>query len=180
MKYVALLRGINVGGRNKVVMSELKSGLVVAGLQSVVTYINSGNILFSSHLKRTELVTLVEDVIKDTFELDIKVLLRSEVDISKTVHAMNTDWHTDKEHRYDVMFLWEDIDNIGSIDLLSVTPGIDNVEYIPGAIVWHVSKSDYSKSGMNKLIGTRLYKSMTARNSNTVRKVHGLFNEVNN
>ncbi len=171
MNYVALLRGINIGGRNKVVMSELKVGLERAGLSNVSTYINSGNILFSSDETRPDIVATVGRVITELFGLDIKVLLRSQAEIRATVTAMKDDWHTDATSRYDVMFLWDDVDNEESLKLITVKPEIESVEYVPGAFLWRVHKKDYGKSGVSKIVGTHLYKHMTVRNSNTARKL---------
>lgn len=112
-KYVALLRGINVGGNSKVEMSKLKKCFESFGYQNVFTYINSGNIIYDSKK---------------------------------------------------------------SLDLLTKNSKVDNLKYIDGAIVWNIKRGDYSKSGMNKLIGTPLYKHMTARNINTVRKLDALMN----
>jgi hypothetical protein len=71
----------------------------------------------------------------------------------------------------DVLFLWEEFDNKKSLDLINKKEGIDNLIYVDGAIVWNVDRKDYTKSGMNKFINSVLYKNMTARNVNTVRKI---------
>lgn len=66
--YIALLRGINVGGKNKIAMPELKKMFEEMGYQNVVTYINSGNIVFSSNID-------MEEAIKKNCELAIKIIL---------------------------------------------------------------------------------------------------------
>ena len=77
MVYVALLRGINVGGKNKVGMKELKAAFEEAGMTSVRTYINSGNVIFSSGIRgRARLGTLLEEAIAQRFGLEIDVVLR--------------------------------------------------------------------------------------------------------
>lgn len=68
-------------------------------------------------------------------------------------------------------FLWEGFDNKSSLKLLSPREGVDNVRYAHGAIIWHVERKLHGKSGMNKVIGTELYKNITVRNVNTVRKL---------
>ena len=77
MKYVALLRGINVGGKNMIKMPDLKQAFISIGMQDVSTYIQSGNVLFSSDKGEKELKAELEAVIHKTFGLNIPVILRS-------------------------------------------------------------------------------------------------------
>jgi uncharacterized protein (DUF1697 family) len=88
MKYVALLRGINVGGKNKISMAELKTSFEKLGFFDVKTYINSCNIIFSATESASELTEIVETGIKNTFHLDIPVLIRSQAEIDETVRAI--------------------------------------------------------------------------------------------
>jgi uncharacterized protein (DUF1697 family) len=80
-------------------------------------------------------------------------------------------WANDAEQKTDVLFLWDDFDDKKSLTLIKTTPKVDTLKYVAGAIVWNVKRDDYTKSGMNKFIGTLVYKNMTARNVNTVRKL---------
>lgn len=89
-QYIALLRGINVGGNKKVEMPKLKKVFESLGFDEVSTYINSK---------------------------------------------------------------------------------VDTLQYIAGAILWNIQRSDYTQSEMKNFIGTEIYKNMTARNINTVRKL---------
>lgn len=77
VKYVALLRGINVGGKNMIKMPDLKQAFVSIGMLEVSTYIQSGNVLFSSDKNEKELIPELESVISKFFGLDIPVILRS-------------------------------------------------------------------------------------------------------
>ena len=104
--YVALLRGINVGGNNKIEMAKLKAGFEKLGHQDIVTYINSGNIIFST--KKTDeskLTSEIERMIKKQFKLDIPVVLRTKENIEKVYKKIPPDWTNDKDHKTDVMFL---------------------------------------------------------------------------
>ncbi|MET1248931.1 DUF1697 domain-containing protein [Sporolactobacillus sp. STCC-11] len=80
MIYIALLRGINVGGKNKIKMAELRNVLETAGFQKVRTYIQSGNILFESDDVESELIARMEEVIEHKFGLAIHVMMRSKVE----------------------------------------------------------------------------------------------------
>jgi len=78
MIYVALLRGINVGGNNKVDMKKLKATFEEIGFRNVVTYINSGNIIFEEIPERQgTIASEAETAIKRDFHLDVKVLVRN-------------------------------------------------------------------------------------------------------
>lgn len=86
--YVALLRGINLAGRNRVSMAELRSALESLGLEDVVTYIQSGNVLFSSRGGRAkELAASIEGRIAEAFGIDVVVLLRTPVELAKVARG---------------------------------------------------------------------------------------------
>jgi uncharacterized protein (DUF1697 family) len=175
MKYLALLRGINVGGKNKVDMRTLKATFEKAGMSEITTYINSGNVIFNDgRRKPPRIVAVLEEAIAADFGLPIKVLIRDLPAIKKVIKALPDTWTTDATMRCDVMFLWEGFDRKDILQELKIKPEIEDVTYVPGAIIWRVDRSNITKSGMTKLVGTDLYKGMTIRNSNTVRKLAGM------
>lgn len=171
MKQTALLRGINVGGKNKIAMAELRACFEGLGYGDVSTYINSGNVIFSATGAREKLVTAIERAIEKTFDLSIPVVVRSAADIKKVLSVVDPKWKNDKTEKTEVMFLWEQYDSPKTLDLLGINPDVDNVQYVPGAIIWHLDRADYNQSAMHNLIGTKVYKHMTVRNINTVRKL---------
>ncbi len=179
MIYVALLRGINVGGNNKVDMKELKEVFEEAGMTSVKTYINSGNIIFAdSHHDKAELPAILESAILAHFNLSIKVLVYNIEEFQQIAGSVPESWRNDKDMKSDVWFLWPEADRKTVLDELTIKPEIDRVDYVPGAILWSVDKVFSAKSGMQKVIGTKLYKLVTIRNVNTVRKLLELMEEV--
>lgn len=178
MVYVALLRGINVGGKNKVDMKTLKQAFTDVGMKSVVTYINSGNIIFSTDaFTKSQLTQLLENTIYKTFDLKIKVLLRNFDEIQQVVQALPDSWKNDQQMKSDVLFLWEEYDFPEIIDQLPIKLDIDTVHYVSGAVLWSIDKQNLSKSGMQKIIGTKLYRNITIRNVNTTRKIYALMQE---
>ena len=168
MKYVALLRGINVGGNNKVSMQEVKRVFEKLGFVNVITYINSGNVIFESAKKD---FSKIEPVLKKNFGFAIPVVVRDVKSIKKICNEIPFDWKNDLDQKTDVLFLWDEFDSKKSVDLIKINKEVDILKYVPGAIIWHVERKNYTKSGMNKFIGTVVYKNMTARNVNTVRKL---------
>jgi uncharacterized protein (DUF1697 family) len=172
MRYVALLRGINVGGNHIVAMSELKTVFEAAGMTDVRTYINSGNVIFSSRsLEQRKLTGRLQKAIAAHFGFEIPVLV---LDIEKLRSILSTlpdTWVNDKTMRCDVLFLWPEVDNPGVLKGLKIRPELEDVVYTPGAIIWRIDRVNATKSGLVKIIGTPLYRQLTGRNCNTARKL---------
>ena len=178
MVYIALLRGINVGGKNKIDMKLLKQTFEQVGMNDVVTYINTGNIIFSSNsLSKTELSRILGEAIYNDFRLQIKVVVRSVDDVRGIINAIPDTWKNDKNMTSDVMFLWDEIDDESVLENLVIKPDIDTVKYVPGAILWSVDKKNVTKSGKTKIIGSKIYKQVTVRNVNTARKIYELMSD---
>lgn len=172
MVYVALLRGINVGGKNKVEMKKLESTFQRAGMSNVTTYINSGNVVFEDNRRKpSTIVSVLERAIEGGLGLQIKVLIRDRPAIKKVLKAMPDAWTNDSRMKCDVMFLWEGFDRRDILKELPIKPEIEDVIYVPGAVIWRVDRSNQTRSRMTKIVGTDLYKGMTIRNCNTVRKL---------
>ncbi len=178
-KYVALLRGINVGGNNKVEMPKLKLAFESLGYKNVSTYINSGNVIFEvgeevgrgSVGEIKNLRTEIESKLKKQFGFEIRVFVCKFETLQKICKEIPKDWQNDDVQKTDVLFLWEDFDNKETLKLIKINPEVDRLEFLHGVIVWNVKRSGYAKSGMHKFIGTTVYKNMTARNVNTVRRL---------
>lgn len=171
MKYIALLRGINVGGKNKVDMSQLTAAMIRASFDEVSTYINSGNVFFSANDTETKLNQKLEQLINREFGLKIKVLIRNKDNIHALTSSIPEEWTNDSGMKCDVMFLSGMYNNESILEHITLKPGIDEVKYVQGALVWKVDRNNITKSGMMKIIGTDLYRNMTVRNCNTVRKI---------
>jgi uncharacterized protein (DUF1697 family) len=170
--YVALLRGINVGGHAIVSMKDLKSCFEKLGFQDVATYINSGNIIFKTARQRIPvLVQQIESGIGNHCRMDIRVVVRSKNDIAAICQKLPATWVTDKSMRTEVMFLWDEVDTSAAMSEIVINPKVDRLLRVKGAVIWNVVRKDYGRSKFPKIIGTRLYKNMTARNANTTRKL---------
>lgn len=174
-KYIALFRGINVGWNNKVEMSKLKQIFESLGFKNVITYINSGNVIFETDLiDKNKLIEEIEKALIKNFIFSIKIILRDANNIQNLCKQIPSDWKNDIEQKTDILFLWDDVDTKKSIDLIAINPNVDTLQYISGAIIWNIKRENYKKSGMNKFIGTKIYKNMTSRNINTLRKINEL------
>lgn len=153
-------------------MARLKESFIQLGFDQVSTYINSGNVIFEdSKYSFAELPKIIEAKISEDFNLDIKVLVRDKNNILAITKALPESWVNDAQTKCDVMFLWPEIDNPKAVEQLIIKPGIDDMKYVKGAILWRVDKKDVTRSGLMKIVGTDLYKKMTIRNCNTLRKL---------
>ena len=172
MVYVALLRGINVGGHNKVDMKQLKTVFEDLGMTSVRTYINSGNVIFSTAKRaKAQLAVQIEKAIARHFGFAVDVVVRDRATMKALVKAVPKTWTDDKTQRCYVMFLRDDVNRPSILKQLSIKPEMDEVRYASGAIIWRVDRKYLTRSGMMKLVSAPLYKRMTIRNINTTRKL---------
>jgi uncharacterized protein (DUF1697 family) len=175
MVYVAFLRAINVGGKAIVSMAVIKEALVEIGLSDVRTYINSGNVIFSTRATDTQkLAARIENALEERTGMPIKVLVMVHKGLKKLVDAIPRNWVDDKTMRTYVLMLWKELDDRKILDRLPVRPGVDNVRYAPGAVIWQVERKNVTKSGMSRIVGTPDYKLMTIRSANTMRKLNEL------
>lgn len=175
MRYVGLLRGINVGGAHKIAMAELKSAFEDAGVSAVSTYINSGNVLFSTEIEdRGRLIDLLQDAVRERLGASSDVQVRTVEEFRALVEAIPGEWTNDALMKCDVVFLQPEVDSADILEALGPRPGIEDALYVPGAVIWRVDRKNATRSRLTRIVGTPLYSRVTVRNCNTVRKLLGL------
>ncbi len=173
--YVAFLRGVNVGGKGIVSMAAIKETLVALGLSDVRTYINSGNVIFSTRPSDARRLTArIERALEQDTGMAIKVLVMDHKTLKKIVEAIPRNWVDDKTMRTYVLLLWKELDDRAILDRLPAKPGVDELMYTPGAVVWRVDRENVGRSQMTRIVGTDLYKKITVRSANTMRKLNEL------
>src|SRR5689334_7983567 len=104
-RYAVLLRGINIGPRNRIAMPALREALADAGFEDVQTYVQSGNVVLSSPAKAETVGRKVEKLIRDTFELEIDVVVRTATDLKRIQRANPLGKVAKNPKRYQVTFL---------------------------------------------------------------------------
>ncbi len=169
MKYIALLRGINVGKERRVDMKKLKIIFESLGCINVSTYINSGNIIFESKGNKKNILKKIEDSLKKEFDFEIPTLVKTEKEMKKIADNIPAKWQNNSSQRSDVAYLFPEIDSQKTIDNLPVKKEFIDIRYIKGAIYWNIDRNNYNKSHLNKIISHKLYQFMTVRNVNTAR-----------
>lgn len=172
-KYIAFLRGINVGGKNKVSMNELRTLFERNGFTDVITYINSGNIIFASNkTNQEELKKECESLIADKFHLMIPVTIVSTKDLSAALNNAPSWWNSDKNSKHNAIFVIppvtvsEVFEQVGAIK-----PEYEKVDYHDRIIFWSAPIKTFSKTRWSRVVGSSIYDSITIRNANTVNKL---------
>jgi uncharacterized protein (DUF1697 family) len=168
---LALLRGINVGGKNRVDMAALRATFAGVGIDGARTYINTGNVIFRDERTEDTLARIIEAAIEDDFGFAVSVLVRDMEAILAIEQAIPDTWANDSSMKCDVLLLWDDVDRPDIVADLPARADVDELVYVPGAVIWRVDRDDATKSGMPRLVGTDVYKRMTVRNCNTVRRL---------
>ena len=177
--YVALLRGVNVGGNNLIRMSSLKVSFQRLGFQEVTTYINSGNIIFKAEEEDArKLETSIQKMLVREYKLDCKVVVRSYAEIAKLIKSLPKSWGSDPDWKYNVIFLRHSIDSKELLNDLHPKPGLEEIIYRPGTLLWCARTIDLTRSTMVKLPGQKIYQDMTVRNLNTTRKLFELMKKA--
>ena len=175
MNYVALLRGVNVGGRGIISMADVRRALTAIGLEDVRTHLNSGNALFSTASTGAEqLAGRIEAALEQHVGMSLKVLVMDHTALGRLVDAIPGEWVDDSTMRTYVLLLWNEVDHPGIVDRLPTRPGVDELRYTPGAVIWRVDREDVGRSRMNNLVGTPLYRKITIRSANTMRRLNEL------
>lgn len=172
--YVILLRGINVGGKNKVPMVDLRKCLEQLGFSHVSTYIASGNVLLESDKNSREIKELIEDILPKSFNLDselVKVLVLSESELHAVIDNKPKGFgeEPDKYHS-DAIFLI-DVDTTQVMPVFNPREGVDKVWAGHGVIYSQRLSTERTKSRLSIIAMSPLYKSMTIRNWNTTTKL---------
>lgn len=174
--YVALLRGINVGGNNLIRMPALKACFEAEGLRRVSTYIQSGNVLFSASPSDVHALTRqIERTLSKTFSYHGRTVLRSFEEMKAIVeNAPKTFGTRPSEYRYDVIFLKHPLTSEAAMASVPAKPGVDRKHGGEGVLYFSRLISKASQSQLGKIAATPIYQDITVRNWNTTRKLLAL------
>jgi uncharacterized protein (DUF1697 family) len=171
--YVALLRGINVGGKNLIRMPALKACFEANGFDEVATYIQSGNVLFTSPATpAAELTRRIEAMLADAFDYVPTVVMRNRKQMRAIVEGAPKGFGAQAaKYRYDVIFLKEPISAKASLKTVPTKPGVDEVHAGTGVLYASRLTAKATQSRLNKIIALPIYPSLTIRNWNTTTKL---------
>lgn len=181
MKYVALLRGINVGGNHRVPKAEFQAVLEDLGFRDVVIYINSGNAVFSSdHKPKSD---EVRAALEEHFGFDVPTLILPGDKVRAIAAAIPSNWTNDTPkpdrsgQKSDVLYLFDDINTPDILERLGYRPEVEAMIYVDGAVLANITRINQSKYSLLRIMGTPLYRQMTIRNIATAKKLAELVKE---
>jgi uncharacterized protein (DUF1697 family) len=179
--YLLLLRGINVGGKNKLSMAGLKTCLQDLGCSNVSTYIASGNVILQSETRPDALQRQIETVLPQKFALDtelIKVLVLTRPQLQAIIDKKPKGFgEQPAKYHSDAIFLM----GIGVAEALQVfnpREGVDTVWPGDGVIYSQRLSAERTKSRLGKIVGTPAYASMTIRSWNTTTTLLDLLRKL--
>ncbi|MEZ4672539.1 MAG: DUF1697 domain-containing protein [Anaerolineae bacterium] len=179
--YVILLRGINVGGKNKVPMADLKKCLEDLGFSNISTYIASGNVILESDKRPDEITTQIEAALPENFKLvgeHIKVLVLTRTQLQAVIENKPAGFGDQPEkYHSDAIFLMG-IESAQAMSAFNPREGVDSVWPGDGVVYSQRLSAQRTKSRLNKVMSTPAYKSMTIRNWNTTTKLLKIIEET--
>ena len=177
MEYVALLRGINVGGTNKVVMSELREQVAGVGYTNVRTYINSGNLLFEAEAEADappeDVAQRVEGLLGSRYEFPIRLALLTGEDYLAELHNLPDWWHGEVARR-DALFFTRGLDRAHVRERIEAMElGDEAVYFGEHAVFWgKFHEKEFLKTAYHKrLLREDFYRQVTIRSGSTVEKI---------
>ena len=173
MVYLALLRGINVGGHNIIRMTDLKRCFEDAGFEDVLTYIQSGNVVFTAeNTERQALASRIETILSGRFNYDSKVVVISRAQLAYAVSHAPEDFGTRQDaFKYDVIFLRPPLRPGEVMKQIPLGDGVDRA--YAGKDVVYVSRvtARVAQSRLSRIVGLPIYRELTIRNWNTTTKL---------
>ena len=180
-RYVALLRGINISGKNKIPMAELKKEFKTLGFENVITYLNSGNVIFTSDIQDENTITnTIHKKIEEKFKLDIPVFIIEASKLKELLENQPEWWGTVSKEIYDnIIFIippttYEEVYKA----LGEPKQELEKIKEYKNNIFWSYNLKNYRKTNWwAKTANTSISQSITIRTANTMRKVLELCNK---
>lgn len=177
-RYIAFLRGINISGKNKVPMADLKKEFEKLGLIEVKTYLNSGNVIFSSDGDDiSNFTNLIKAMLKKQFDFNIPIFVISKEELEDILQNAPDWWGNENKEIYDnLIFIIppvtfpEVFNEIGE-----PKEELEKIKDYKDVVFWSFSRKDYQKTNWwSKTASTNISNKLTIRTANTVRKIVGM------
>jgi uncharacterized protein (DUF1697 family) len=176
---VALLRGINVGGKNLIRMPALKACFVENGFDDVVTYIQSGNVLFTAPTTpAAELTRRIEAMLAQAFDYVPTVVVRTRRQMRAIVDRAPRGFGREPaKYRYDLIFLKEPLAAKVALQSVPTKPGVDAAHPGTGVLYFSRLSAKASQSRLSRIASLPIYPSVTIRNWNTTTRLLSMMDE---
>lgn len=179
IQLIALLRGINVGGKNIIRMSDLKGCFENQGFMDIQTYIQSGNVIFKTNENnKIELINQIEKALAVQFNYDSKIVLLSHQHLESVVTEAPVDFGTfPDKYKYDVIFLRDGLVPNEILKRIKIKVGVDNAD--AGNFTLYFSRliSNLAQSHLKSIMAHPEYQNMTIRNWRTTKEILNMMNK---
>jgi len=173
-KYFAFLRGINISGKNKIPMAELKTAFEKEGFSEVSTYLNSGNVAFSTTSDSIpEIRVQIEKMIETVFQLQIPVYVISEPELKIIMENAPSWWGKDKENYYNLIFILSEDTPAEICNLIGEpSPDLEQIQIFENVIFWSFDLKKYQKcTWWKKTAAAGIGEKLTIRTAGTIEKL---------
>ena len=174
MKYIALLRGINISGKNKIDMKELKKEIENLGFGEVITYLNSGNVIFKSNIEDKGIIANnIHLMIKNKFNLDIPIFILTMQELEEILEHSPEWWgKNDKEIYNNIIFVIPPTTSKEVFETIGSPNEYEKIQEYKNNIFWSFDLKNYRKSNWwSKTASTEISDKITIRTANTMRKI---------
>ena len=171
-KYIAFLRGINISGKNKISMTELKVEFETAGFSEVSTYLNSGNVVFTSEADDVKLI--IENMIADKFGIEVPVHVIEMDDLKDILLHSPAWWGSANKEKYDnlIFILSSDTPKDICDSVGEPSEGLEAIQIYKNVIFWTFDRKAYQKCNWwKKTASVGIAEKLTIRTANTVKKI---------
>jgi uncharacterized protein (DUF1697 family) len=175
-QYIALLRGINVGGNRKIKMADLKKILIEIGLEQVQTYIQSGNVVFFYKKEKTELLSeMIKKAVKEAYGFDIETIIFEVVDFRAIVENMPFEVNETNIKTFHIMMLKTAVEEDGIVEKLDKYITTGEIIQPTKKVLYLQYPNGFGRSKLtNNVVEKTLKISSTTRNWRTMNKILGL------
>jgi len=178
-RFLALLRGLNVGGQNVIAKSDLIRCFEDLGFDNVRTYIQSGNVLFSAGETRVqELTCAIETRLSEQLSNPVRAVVFTRMRYRKAVAAAPDGWGGNDDRKHNALFTLPGITPQRVIEQLPARKeGLEALSAGPGVIFWSISRQHQTRTTWMKLAAAPVYQHVTIRNHRTVFRLRDLLDE---
>lgn len=153
-------------------MKDLKTAFESLGFSDVLTYIQSGNVIFTSDKKNVDSLTdEIENMLKGKFLLNSKIILLSTNQLKQVVENVPSEWRKKKDIRCYIAFIKKHITEEEVVKEIQLKEGVDFIKVGKGVIYMTTLLSGLTKSGFTKLVRKKIFQDITIRNFNTTQKL---------
>jgi uncharacterized protein (DUF1697 family) len=179
-RYVALLRGVNVGGNRLISMADLRIAFEAEGFEAVSTYIQSGNVIFRTAAPQSSLEAQIEGMITKHFKVAVPVMVRSHEQLRRVItQAPQGFGEKPTLYHSDAIFLKAPLTSRGALRVVELQGGVDQAWPGTGVLYFARLTARRTQSKLSKIAGTPEYKLMTIRSWGTTTKLLTLLNTAN-